>query len=169
MKRILFDTSVYGELITDHLLIKKLQSLRDDEHMVFYGSKTIRNELRKTSTDRKVGNKKLRILLLSLYDSLIKDKHSLQTTELIKLVADKYFEAYHGIGGGYSKHDIANDFLIVACASLHNLDILVSNDEKSMLGDKAIASYKKVNKIFQLNNPYFIHYKEFKKEVQTSL
>ena len=169
MKRILFDTSVYGELVTEPLLVKKIQDLGDKEQMVFYGNKIIRSELRKTSKDRKIENKKLRVLLLSLYDSLIKDKHSLEITELIILIADKYFREYQKIRGGYGKDSIMNDFLIVACASLHNLDVLISNDEKSMLGDKAIIAYKKVNELLQLNNPYFVHYKEFKKEVQTSL
>jgi len=60
-----------------------------------------------------------------------------------------------------------NDFLIVACASKNNLDIIVSNDNITMLTENTIKAYKNINKILSLKTPRFIDYKEFKNIVMS--
>ena len=60
-----------------------------------------------------------------------------------------------------------NDFLIVACASKNNLDIIVSNDNITMLAENAIKAYKNINKMLSLKTPKFIDYKEFKEIIMS--
>lgn len=60
-----------------------------------------------------------------------------------------------------------NDFIIVACASKNNLDIVVSNDNVTMLTENAIRAYDDVNKIISLKTPKFIDYKEFKEIIMS--
>lgn len=44
-------------------------------------------------------------------------------------------------------------------------DTSVSGDKKSMLSEKAIRSYEKVNSEYGLANPKWRHYEDFKKEL----
>lgn len=167
MKRILFDTSAYGELVIEPEIVMILKKLDKSNELVFYGTKLIRNELRDTPKEKRVKDGKLRLLMLELYDTLIsKDNRELKITDLIEIIANEYFMEYNKSGGGFSQDAIINDFRIIACASLHNLDIVVSHDQKSMLAEKSIQAYKKINEKFQLNNPNFKTYEEFKNEIQ---
>ena len=61
-----------------------------------------------------------------------------------------------------SKNKIIDDFIIVACATLRNLNIIVSEDEKSMLIENVIRSYNLVNDIIKKITPQFIGYEKFK-------
>jgi len=53
--------------------------------------------------------------------------------------------------------------MIVACAAHKSMDLVVSNDDASMLSELSIRSYKLVNEILNLHNPKFIGYEELKK------
>jgi len=167
MKRILFDTSVYGELVIEPEIVKILRKLDKSKEIVFYGTRLVRNELRDTPKEKRIKNGKLRLLMLELYDSLVsKDNRELKITDLIEVIANEYFLAYKKARGGFSHDAIINDFRIVACASLHSLDIVVSHDKKSMLSEKSIQAYKKINAKFQLRNPDFKNYGKFKYEIK---
>jgi len=167
IKRILFDTSVYGELVIEPEIVKIIRKLNESNEFVFYGIRLIRNELRDTPKEKKITNGKLRILLLEVYDSLVsKDNRELKTTDLIEVIANEYFLEYKKAGGGFSHAAVINDFRIVACASLHGLDIVVSHDRKSMLSKKSIQAYRIVNDKFQLKNPNFKTYEKFKDDIK---
>ncbi len=70
------------------------------------------------------------------------------------------------IGGFAAKKEIINDFKIVACASLNKLDILVSEDTKTMISDKSIKSYKSVNQLLGFKTPRFIKFNEFRNSLR---
>jgi predicted nucleic acid-binding protein len=163
MKKALFDTSVYGRIIEKEEvdLIKNLV----EGKIIIYGNRVIRKELRDTPKKIKAieGEKlrNLRIYLLTLYDELVKNHDFEITNEILKLAEDYYF-TYKEIGGKRGKDSLFNDFIIIACASLKRMDIVVSEDMKTMLGNDEIKTYRLVNKIKNIKNPNFINYEKFK-------
>ena len=162
MKRILFDTNIYGRLIEEPDVVLRIAK-HIPSYFVVYGITIIRNELRSLSKEAKLDGKSKRILLLNVYDSFIKkENHNLKITGIIEIIAHDYFVEYKKAGGSLSLKEVINDFRIVACASVHNLDIVVSEDNKSMLSSHSLKSYNQVNKSNQLKNPEFVSFNKFK-------
>jgi len=161
MKRIMFDTNIYGLIAVDKDRLIVVNSMLESG-LIFYGTKINREELRAVPKDLIVDGKNLRIDLLTLFDGIV-DKHIYTITEEMMEIADNYYKTYSEFGGSKSKKDIINDFVIIACASLHNLDIVVSEDKKSMLTENALKSYRLVNLILKKKTPNFIDYLKFKK------
>jgi len=164
MKRLLLDTNIYGELVVDKDLFKLREKLGRKKQDIIYGFPLIRKELRATSKGKTYSEgKKLRVALLSLYDEFV-GKHSLVVDESqLKETALKYHDMYQSLGGNKAKSELLNDFMIVACAAHKSMDLVVSNDDASMLSELSIRSYKLVNEILNLHNPKFIGYEELKK------
>lgn len=165
MKRILPDTNFY-EFLLKYLEIEKIRRIKESRIVVFYGIDLIRKELRATPKS-KVGivrNKflKLRNSLLLIYD-LLAGEHYYRIDSKINRIADDYYIAYKTLKGKAKKEEIFNDFVIVACASMNNIDILVSDDNKTMLSLESKNAYKSVNSINKLKTPNFIGFEEFKK------
>jgi hypothetical protein len=126
--------------------------------LVIYGIKDIiRRELRQTSKKERAGGRSLRILLLRWYDLLV-EEHEIALTPKINRLAKEYFEEYKGIR---SWNDLENDFLIVAAATINDLDVIVSGDENSMCSGYATEAYRKVNKRNRLKTPKFVDYEKF--------
>ena len=171
MKRVLLDTNIYGRMIEtgNFELIRKL-----GKHsflsigIVIYGSDLIRKELRATSKLVTHRGKKLRPLLLSLYDSLALN-HSLSATAKMREIAAHYFRAYREFGGSIGNEELFNDFLIVAMASINALDIVYSDDSRTLASSAAIKAYKIVNGIYKLRTPNLEPYSEFIKEIKRLL
>ena len=68
LKRIIFDTNIYGKIIEDGIqekLKERLDVLK--EELIIYGMRTIRNELRDTAKIKYYDGYNLRIILLQLY------------------------------------------------------------------------------------------------------
>ena len=128
------------------------------ENLIVYDFPVIRKELRNIPKRHKKG-KQLRIALLNLYDN-ITNNHNLEYSPRIEELANEYYQAYRQEGGIKSKNDILNDFLIIACAVLNNLDIVFSNDEKTMISRRAMDAFKKVNQKYDLETPYLFNYAE---------
>lgn len=167
MQKVMLDTSAFGEIINDAEIEICLKKAIEKQEIVFYGCKIVRKELRDTPKKKLLGNRHLRTLILSLYDRLIgKEERSFEITPIIETIAEEYFKSYKANRGGFSKEEIFNDFLIIACASLHNIEIVVSSDIKSMIGEKAVSAYKSVNHRFQITNPSFKKYKTFAAEIR---
>ncbi len=165
MNRILFDTSVYGRLIHEPEVLEKIKEGYKKE-FILYGCSTIRNELRKTPKNIILGKKKAQIMLLEIYDSFIlKDNHNLKYNKLVEDLVTDYIREYKGSKGNLSEDSIKNDFTIIATATIYQLDIVVSGDKRSMLSEKAIKSYEKVNSEYGLANPKWRQYEDFKKEL----
>ena len=167
MKRIILDTNIYGEIIRKDDINFVLENIRSAS-IVIYGASPIRNELRDvprkeviTTAGRKM---KLRSLILSLYHSLA--KRDLEVTQEIMGIARNYMGTYRTIGGMTSEHKLMNDFLIVALAARHNLDIIYSQDRETMVSDTARKTYEIVNNILKLRTPVFKSYGDFKNDIR---
>ena len=96
MKRLLLDTNIYGELVIDRNFEAIIKKIKSSDSVKIYGSKIIRDELRNTPKNLKIGNRSLRILLLMVYDLLSKNTYNInkKTYDL----ADQYFLAYKSFG-----------------------------------------------------------------------
>ena len=166
MKRIILDTNIYG------FILKKdepdrIEALIAKTDIIIYGVRVIRKELRdapKKSTvyDRsRKAVRNLRSSLLALYDTIAKKEYDV--SEKMENLAAEYFTAYKEFGGKGKWEDLETDFVIVACASIHNLDIVVSEDKDTMLSKEAVKSYRLVNALRKCKAPEFISYSEFRR------
>ncbi len=162
MKRVLLDTNIYGEMAVDKDLFKLRQAYKIKRIAVVYGFPLIRKELKATPRTKSYHGGNLRIAMLSLYDEFIAYHKLRVDEEKLHSIALKYYEMYMKLGGNKSKDVLLKDFIIVACASQNNMDIVVSNDDASMLSELSLKAYQLVNKILELTNPNFIGYEEFK-------
>jgi len=161
MIRLLFDTSIYSLLIKEKDYIEIKDKIISDKEIKIVGFSVIRKELRNIPKGMIHQDKKLRPLLLSLYDELTENK-TIQKSERIKKLAEKYFMIYKKYKGGFKWSEMENDFKIVACASIHGVDILSSYDSKTMLNKTSIKAYREANDSERLRNPEFISYEELK-------
>ncbi len=139
MRRIILDTNIY-EFMLKEMDAETLHTIAIQKEIIIYGNEIIRKELRNTP----------------------KEKIGLLGTKLIKLRT-----ALLGVyGGNISKDKIINDLLIVSFASIKKLDIVISEDVRSMLSDAAKHAYAIVNEIENLRVPSFIRFDEFSKEIR---
>ena len=159
MKRLLLDTNIYGELILDADFAKMKENV--SQKYVIHGFVIIRDELRDVPRDAKLYGKNLRIGLLHLYDELTKKAYPL-TDEILRF-ADSYYQMYRSLGGSKAFSVMKNDFCIVACATLHQIDLVVSEDNKSMLVENALKAYEMVNAFHQQKTPGFLGYLNLKR------
>ncbi|MEK6887389.1 MAG: hypothetical protein AABX14_00415 [Candidatus Aenigmatarchaeota archaeon] len=164
MKRVILDTNIYGRIIErkEREIIEKTLDGKTD--VIIYGFDVVRKELRKISSNVRYEGVHVRMALLSLYDNIAKT-HIYMTTSLIKKLADEYYDIYRQLGGKEKREEIINDFLIVACASIHELDLVVSDDNRTMLNESAIKTYNIVNKLRSYSTPDFIHYDAFRRSI----
>lgn len=168
MKRVILDTNIY-EFMIKGMNTEALQRLASQREIIIYDNEIIRKELRDIPKE-KIGLvdtklRKLRNALLGVYDLLI-GRHSYKITPEMYLVADKHYVAYRAAGGNISKDKIINDLLIVASAGLTQMDIVVSEDAKTMLSATAIKAYTIVNEVENLRTPNFIRFENFLKEIR---
>jgi len=88
-------------------------------------------------------------------------KNSIELTNLAK----KYFDHYRNLGGTYGwDTNIQIDFMIVACASFNGLDIVYSDDQRTMIGKTAMKAYQHINLNENLRTPYFLKYEDLLKK-----
>jgi len=152
--RAMFDTNVYAVLYKSHL--GKISGLVQAGSLVVYGCTVIRKELREILKGIMVGGKNYRSALLKVYDELV-EKHDVPVAGLSEELARQYLKEY---AGGSQRRKIYPDFLIVATAAIHALDLVVSGDEKTMKSGPARAAYEKVNKRNGLKTPNFVKLEE---------
>lgn len=165
MKRVILDTSVYGKLVEEPeiaaLILEKLP-----KEFVIYGMDTIKKELRDTPKSYLYKGKKLRVLLLAFYSAFVrKDHHNLQYNKLIDILVKDYLLEYRKKGGIISDKKLSNDMTIIATATIYKLDIIVSDDERTMFSPLAVATYRAVNKLYGMSDPLFKTYRNFKAEL----
>ena len=167
MKRELLDSNIYGKII-ENMEVDLILNNLPKSGIIVYGSEIIRKELRNTPKEKIMvtENKriKIRLLLLNIYDFVVRN-HQLKATDAVKELAEAYFIAYKKFGGIKARNEIINDFIIVSTATLNKLDVVYSEDNKTMLGTKAIQCYELVNSIKKLKTPKFKSYEEFKNEI----
>lgn len=159
MLRVLFDTNIYGNLLEEPDGEKIEERLRKEKDFVVYNFPRIRKEIRNIPQLTKT-SRKARLSLLEMYDRITGGhylKDSLQITQL----AQKYFGHYRNLGGTYGwDTNIKIDFMIVACASFYGLDIVYSDDQRTMLGKDALKAYHHININEKLRTPNFLKYKD---------
>lgn len=163
MLRVIFDTNIYGLLIKEEEFDVVRQKIVKDKDFIVYGFKPIRKELRDTPKHEKLGKLKKRNLLLSLYDELTKGRYLKDSIQINRL-ALKFYNAYREFGGirNWKDTNINVDFTIVACASFYKLDVVVSDDSKTLLSKPAIKSYKHITLKEGLWHPNFWKYSDLK-------
>ncbi|MBI2580162.1 MAG: hypothetical protein HYW27_04645 [Candidatus Aenigmarchaeota archaeon] len=162
--RIILDSNIYGLIIDDHLenqIIEKTNIHKNQ--LIFYGMKEIRKELR-ASPKHSGDNYNLRFALLHLYDSVTKN-HSIEVKPLAKNMALLYYQEYRRNKGALSWREMMPDLLIVAQATLSQIDIVTSHDNRSMMSEAAKKAYYSVNKEHNMITPNFIGYGEFKRKL----
>jgi len=169
-RKYLLDANIYGEMVIDTHIEELKEDYENCKNMIIvYGIKDIiRKELRATPKDAKVGERKVRSNLLGLYD-IFTGRHELLLREEHKRLAEDYYNAYRKLGGSKPKNSIFNDFIVVACASFTGMDVVVSEDERTMLTENAIKAYNFVNNINKKRTPKVIGYTEFKYELRSCL
>lgn len=159
MKRLLLDTNIYGELLFD----EEYNNIKENivRKIVVHGFKVVRNELRDVPRSTRVSGRNLRVALLHIYDEII--KKSYENDAPVKELTEKFYFEYKKIGGSLGYDKMIADFSVVACATIHQIDIVVSEDNKTMLTENAIKTYEIVNTLFKKRTPKFIGYLEFKR------
>ncbi len=164
MKRILLDSNIYGNLALENNPEAILENLQQKKEYAFYGIRElIRKELRQTPKNIVIPeNVKLRLHLLHIYDAIVRD-HELPVNEKTYFLAEQYYQAYRIAGGKLGQDAIIKDFCIVACATQHHLDIVISDDSHSMLAEAAKKAYTLINTTLNLPTPAFYDYQEFKR------
>ena len=159
MLRVIFDTNIYGRIATEPDGLALEERIHHEKEFLVYGYTPIRNEIRNIPKTTKLSQKN-RILLLHLYDKLT-GNHFLPNSAKVNHIAKKYYDYYRSLGGGYSwETSIRVDFMIVACASMHGLDVIYSADNKTMSNKIAIKTYHNINSNENLRTPHFFDYLE---------
>ena len=166
MLRVVFDTNIYGNLLEEPDAENIEKNIREEKDFVVYNFTLIRKEIRNIPkvTD---ASRKARLSLLEMYDR-ITGGHYLRNSIEITLLAKKYFDNYRNIGGTYGwDTNIRVDFMIVACASFYGLDIVYSDDQRTMLGKDAMKAYQHININERLRTPNFLKYADLLKQFRT--
>ncbi len=159
--RLLLDTSIYGKIIEEKAEKQIMElSIIHKRDVLIYGIKLIRKELRDSPKHTK-DRHSLRLALLNLYDNLTQN-HEIEIKPLANNLAVLYYKEYRKNGGSVSWKSIKNDMIIVAEATISQLDIVASEDNKTMFSNPAKQSYYTINKKHNLITPNFIGYNEFK-------
>ncbi len=159
MKRLLLDTNIYGEMIFDADFLGLSRCLK--EQFVVHGFRVIREELRDIPRSSRLQGRNLRISLLHIYDELIKKEYHI-TVEMEQL-SKEYYLVYHQLGSIHPYDKMRNDFLIVACATINQIDLVVSEDNKTLLVENALKAYQIVNQQKNRQTPNFIGYLELRR------
>lgn len=156
MLRVLLDTNIYGLLASSEAdLVSEIVA---SQKIVVYGCSVVRKELRETPSSKMVGSKKLRMQMLNVYDLLV-GKHDIPVSGLAEYLANAYLEAY---SGSTARDSLKNDFFVVAISSLKGLDIVCTEDSKTMASAEARRSFAKINDDNGLRTPNFIGLPELK-------
>jgi len=147
----LFDTNIYGKIVEEKeegfALVDKIKA---DSNFLIHNFRLIRNELRKAPN------------ILPIYDKLVANRLIVETKQ-IKDLANSYFKEYKANGGVQGQKKILNDFKIVACATILNCDLVVSNDKRTLLHPIAVNAYKHANIRINKRTPTFFTYQDLKK------
>jgi hypothetical protein len=93
------------------------------------------------------------------------DTNVISVTGAVEHLANNYTFVYREVGGMLAHDKLNNDFTIVASATLRGMDIVVSDDNNSMLNKYSLKAYGIVNTLNNKRTPRFISYDTLKKEL----
>ncbi|GEM_PF-1391789 len=160
MKRLLPDTNIYGLLTVDqdlHQLHREFESRKTE--LKIYGFSIIRKELKKVPK-KLINGVNVQASLLKTYSYFVTKEYEIE--DQLRSIADEYYRVYLSQGGSLIKEDIYNDLLIVACASVKDIDLVVSEDNATLGSEMFKKAYSTVNLKKGIRQPTFIKYKQFK-------
>ncbi|HLC37131.1 MAG TPA: hypothetical protein VJK05_06025 [archaeon] len=156
--RFIFDTNVYSKVFEEKNVLSFIDFIeKNKSEFIVYGCRIIRKELRGIGKSTIIEGLKLRNSTLTLYDSIV-DGHNLEVTFLAEQLAKKYYDELNGVKP-FKK--LENDLTIVALASLSNLDLIVSEDNKTLASKNFVKVYSKVNEENSISVPEIISLKKF--------
>ncbi len=163
MLRIIFDTNIYGKIIEEENFEQIATKIKSDVNFKVYGYSPIRKELRDTPKSSRLGKLNRRNLLLNVYDGITNGKY-LRDSLVIHRLAMKFYNTYRELGGirNWEKTNINVDFTIVACAMFYKLDIVVSDDSKTMLSKQALKAFRHISIKEALRQPTFWKYSDLR-------
>jgi predicted nucleic acid-binding protein len=156
VNRVIFDTNIYGFLVKEKTIGEIEPKIVHNDNLLVYGCSVVRKEIRKT------GQGQARNALLMLYDHITKERKVDVSTETEKL-AEEYYQEAKSLGRIQSLSDLWDDLLIVAAASLNDMDIVFTGDEKTMRNDTNVKAYGIVNIRRGLRSPTFYSYEMLKR------
>ncbi len=166
MLRVVFDTNIYGNLLEEPDAEEIERRIREEKEFVVYNFPLIRKEIRNIPKLTEA-SRKARISLLEMYDR-ITGGHYLRNSIEITLLAKKYFDHYRNLEGSYGcDTNIRVEFMIVACGSFYVLDIVYSDDQRTMLGKDAMKAYHHININERLRTPNFLKYADLLNQFRT--
>ncbi len=166
MLRVIFDTNIYGNLVEEPDAEELERKIREEKKFVVYNFPLIRKEIRNIPKLTEA-SRKARIALLEMYDRITGGCYLRNSIEIF-LLAKKYFDHYRNLGGTYGwDTNIRVDFMIVACASFYGLDVVYSDDQRTMLGKEAMKAYQHININERMRTPNFLKYAELLKQFRT--
>ena len=167
MLRLILDTNIYSFIAEDKKVKEITTRMKDNRDLKVYGYKLIKEEIKSIPKKKQFQDHKYRTLLINLYNNLIKEQYN-ESSNITKL-AELYYKEFQKLSGKRSFNDLRVDFEIVACATIHNLDVIVSSDEKTLKGNIALQAYKNVNVRNKLRMPTFYNFEDLKKAIGLSL
>lgn len=148
----IIDSNIYGILLADKVYGAELiEKIKADPNFLIHNFKLIRDELR--------GAPKT----LPVYDRLVANR-VIKETKQVKDLANEYFRVYKENQGIQGQKKILNDFKIVACATILNCDIVVTEDQRTLLNPISVKAYRYVNFKNNKRMPTFYRYNELKRK-----
>lgn len=160
--KILLDTNEYEKIVLDKDG-PTIMALIYQKQIDIIDFTPIKEELRNTPKDKRLNNgRKARSALTGVYHSIVTGK-TIGDKGPIENLAREYHKEYTKNGGGASWSALANDFKIVACASLKMCNIIVSDDSRTLKSTAAMRAYYIVNdRKRKLRMPEFYDFEDFK-------
>lgn len=164
MTKVLLDTNIYTALLNEGEEGESLIVTAASLGFKFLGFEEVRRELKAAPRMATNFSKNLRADLLRLYESITTKEYRFE--QRMMDLAVEYYTCYRSLGGGISHKDIIIDFLLVACASLKQVYVVVSEDTNSLLNAYSKRTYAEVNLRHNLAIPKLWTYDLFKQEIE---
>jgi hypothetical protein len=148
----LFDSNIYGRFVEEKEAgLALANKIKQDPNILIHNFRLIRNELRKAPK------------MLTIYDTLVANRIIAENNR-IKNLAKQYFKFYKENKGVQSQKKIMNDFKIVACATILNCDLVVTEDQRTLLNPIAVKAYRHLNLKNNLRMPTLYRYHDLKRK-----
>ncbi len=162
MKKLLLDTSIYGEMIVDADLDVLLVWFSSKRDILPYGFTVVKKELKDVPESTPFLERETQRLVRWLYAFFTRGRTLVVRRDKVQELAQEYCRVYEQLGGLFPLSHVENEFLIVACGSITNMDIVTSDDNVPMVSETTARVYEKVNAKRGLRVPRFFDYDDFR-------
>ena len=124
--RVVPDTTIFGFLLNEKNISEILIKIKEDKYFKVVGLNIVRQEIKKV---KKWKLKETKSKILNIYESMIDTEKNINSK--VNSLAKKYYSKYLDLGGKKDFEDLKTDLEIVAYASIHNIDIIISGDRET--------------------------------------